>query len=54
VRELGTAGLSIEDPVKLLKWLARDRASVRFNGQADLEAKEVAFENLMRSWIKYV
>ncbi len=29
VREIGVGGLSIEDPEKLLKWLAPDRASLR-------------------------
>ena len=54
VRDIGPAGLSIEDPGKLLKWLAPDRASVRFTSQSDFQSKKAAFENLIRSWVKHV
>ncbi len=54
VRDIGPAGLAIDDPAKLLKWLAPDRASVRFMSQSDFESKKAVFENLIRSWVKHV
>jgi hypothetical protein len=54
VRELGPSGLSIEDPDGLLTWLAPDRASIRFTSASDLQSKKVAFENVIRSWIRHV
>ena len=53
VRDL-PGGLAIEDPAKLLKWLARDRASVEFSGLEDLADKQEAFQNVIREWIRHV
>jgi hypothetical protein len=54
VRDIGPGGLLIEDPSKLLKWLASDRASVRFASDSDFQSKKSAFENLIRAWLKHV
>jgi hypothetical protein len=54
VRDVGPGGLSIEDPAGLLKWLAPDRAGVRFTSQSDFQSKRAAFENLIRAWIRHV
>ncbi len=54
VRNLGPGGLKIADPSSLLKWLAADRASVRFNDLQDFEAKRVAFTEVIRAWVKHV
>jgi hypothetical protein len=54
VREIAPEGLSIDDPAKLLKWLANDRAMASFGGLADVEAKRGALEAVVRQWIRYV
>ena len=52
--DIATAGVAISDPAKLLKWLAKDRASVTFRDLADIAAKKSAFADLIRYWIKHV
>jgi len=54
VRNLGPGGLAIEDPEGLLKWLAPDRASVRFASADEIEAKSAAFASVIRSWVRHV
>ena len=54
VRDIGPGALSIEDPARLLKWLAPDRASVRFTSQSDFQSKEIAFSALIRTWVAHV
>lgn len=54
VRDTGPAGLTIEDPQRLLKWLAPDRASVRFASLEDFKSRQSAFELLVRSWVRHV
>ena len=54
VKNLGPGGLDIADPDGLLKWLAADRASVRFADASEVEARKVAFAALIRCWIRYV
>jgi hypothetical protein len=44
----------IDDPAKLLKWLAKDRGMIVFDGPADFNAKKPAFERVLRQWIKHV
>jgi hypothetical protein len=46
--------LEIPDPDRLLEWLARDRAVVRFTGAEHVRARESALQALIREWIKYV
>lgn len=54
VNAIRTTGVAIEDPTGLLKWLAKDRASVTFRDQAALEAGREAFANIVRQWITYL
>jgi hypothetical protein len=54
VRETGPGGLLIDDPNKLLKWLAADRASIRFTSASDFESKRLAFEKLIRAWLQHM
>ncbi len=54
VRSLPAGGLVLDDPAKLLKWLAADRATVVFEGLADFERKRAPFVHLVREWIAYV
>lgn len=52
--DISTTGVSIADPDSLLEWLAKDRAMVTFRNLNDIAAKQAAFTNLIRQWIKHV
>ncbi|MBP3956916.1 DUF1801 domain-containing protein [Gemmata sp. G18] len=47
-------GITIDDPVGLLTWLGKDRASVTFADTADVKVKRDAFAALIRRWIEHV
>lgn len=47
-------GITIDDPNGLLAWLGKDRASVTFADQADVEEKRESFAALIRRWIEHV
>lgn len=53
VRKL-PADFSIADPMNLLKWLGKDRATVEFTDSKDFAAKKAGFENIIRQWIRYL
>ena len=44
---------SIDDPDKLLKWLAKDRATVTFSGKDDIAARKPAVQAVLRQWIRF-
>lgn len=48
------AAISVADPQSLLQWLGPDRASVKFSGPRDIEAKRGSFSEMIRDWIKHV
>jgi hypothetical protein len=48
------AGLAIDDPESLLKWLGPDRASARFRDLAQITAERAAFTKIIRQWIRHV
>ncbi len=52
-REGSIAGL-IDDPSSLLEWLGKDRATVKFRDLPDIQAKRVAFVQLVRQWLAHV
>lgn len=54
VRDIAPDGMPIDDPEKLLKWLARDRATIVFKDMDDFKAKKAAFLGIIRNWITYV
>lgn len=54
VRDVGPDGLSVHDPAGLLKWLAKDRATVKFADMAAIVEQRTAFEALVREWISHV
>ena len=54
VRDAGPEGLQIPDPGGLLRWLARDRALVRFDDMQHFMAQRDAFTDLIRAWIEHV
>lgn len=45
---------AIADPAKILKWLAKDRATVEFTGKVDLAVKTTAFQKVLKQWIAHV
>ena len=49
-----TAEVTIADPETLLEWLATDRAAAGFSDLNDIEAKQSAFAQVIRQWIKHV
>ncbi len=53
VRDVAATQESIADPDKLLKWLAKDRATVRFSGKDDITARKQAFQAVLRQWIRF-
>lgn len=44
----------VPDPESLLEWLADDRAGATFRDLADVEAKQAAFAELIRAWVRHV
>lgn len=54
VRDLPDGGMNIEDPMKQLRWLAKDRATLEFDDLGDVERKQAAVEQVIRSWIRHV
>jgi Domain of unknown function (DU1801) len=54
VRDVGPAGISIQDTEGLLKWLSKDRAMIVFKDMNDFKAKKAAIEKVLKQWLKYV
>lgn len=53
-RALPSGGVAIADPEHLLQWLATDRAAVTFRDSEELRTKAIAFQSVLRQWIRYV
>jgi hypothetical protein len=51
---ISASGVDIPDPAGLLRWLAKDRATVEFGDAAELKAKAPALQALLREWIRHV
>jgi hypothetical protein len=54
VRDLGAEGVPIDDPDRLLKWLAKDRAMIVFKNMSGFMSGKTAFECIIRQWITHV
>jgi hypothetical protein len=50
VRDVGTLG--IDDPERLLQWLGKDRAAVRFADMDAINTHRAAFTAVLRQWIE--
>ena len=48
------ARIDIKDPNKLLQWLGKDRASVKFASMQEITASETAFRDIISQWLKYL
>jgi hypothetical protein len=53
VRDVAAGPDSIVDPDKLLKWLANDRAVVKFADLDDIAVRKQAFQAVLRQWIRF-
>jgi hypothetical protein len=54
VRSVTFSRESIKDPQKLLKWVAKDRATANFADLNDIAIKKKAFQAVLRQWITHV
>jgi hypothetical protein len=54
VRDVAPDAMPIDDSEKLLKWVARDRATIVFKDMDDCNDRKVAFQSIIRSWITCV
>lgn len=53
-RDVEPGSLRVEDPAGMLKWLAHDRAMIKFASAADFEIRKAAFIAVIRSWVRHV
>ena len=53
-KALPAGGMTIQDPDKLLQWLAKDRAMVTFSDLKDVRARKAALEGIVRQWIGHL
>lgn len=50
VRADSTISATIEDPMRILTWPSKDRATLFFAGEADFHAKRKAFLSIIQQW----
>ncbi len=48
----GARHIDVDDPEKLLKWAAADRASVTFSSPSDVDEKLAGFVAVLKQWIR--
>ena len=53
-RAVEASSENIADPAGLLKWVAKDRATLEFKDAKDIAAKSAALQAIVLQWIKYV
>jgi hypothetical protein len=51
VNDISAAGVAIDDPNGLLKWLAKDRATIKFHDMKTITANGPALAEIVRQWI---
>ena len=54
IRDPPAGGVPVDDPQRLLKWLAKDRAMVEFADGQQLHSTKAALQAILRQWIKFV
>ncbi len=54
IRTVEASSENIADPKGLLKWVAKDRATIEFKDAKDIETKRAALQAIVRQWVKYV
>ena len=50
-KDNSTEGVPIDDPMGLLKWVAKDRCVAAFSDMEDINSKERALADIVRQWI---
>ena len=51
VKDNSTTGLKIRDSEALLKWLAKERATITFHDMNAIESGRAGLESIVRQWI---
>ena len=54
VNDISAAGVAIDDPNGLLTWLAKDRATIKFDDMKTITANGTALVKVVRQWIVHV
>lgn len=54
VRDVCAGKDTIQDPESLLKWVAKDRATIVFKDTQEIMEKKLALQAILRQWITYV
>ncbi len=54
VNDISASGVVFDDPRGLLKWLAKDRATIKFHDMKSIRANGNALAEIVRQWITYV
>jgi hypothetical protein len=54
VNTISSTGVTIDDPEKLLTWLGKDRATIRFSDMNSVHRQRDAFTAILRRWIVHV
>jgi hypothetical protein len=54
VNAISTRGVGIDDPNGLLKWLGKDRATLKFRDMPTIKANGPALVAIVRQWIAHV
>lgn len=53
-REVNASPENISDPTGLLRWIAKDRATLAFRDADDIQAHRAALQAIVRQWIEHV
>jgi hypothetical protein len=54
VREVSAGKDTIQDPDGLLKWVAKDRATIEFKDAREIKARKPALQAILRQWIRHL
>jgi len=54
INEVSAQGIAIDDPARLLQWLAKDRATIRFRDLNAIRTNADALTAIVRQWIVHV
>lgn len=49
-----TVRQAIDDPLGMLQWLGKDRATVKFRDSAEIKSRGAAFQAVLRQWITHL
>lgn len=52
VKDDSTDGMRIEDPLGMVRWLAKERCLVTVGRGAEIEERKAALQKILRAWIR--